>query len=104
MSRMVERFSIAGAWDELERGPETISEGDAKYVVRRLDHTRSSAGMSHASVEPVARGSPRHQPTTSSEGPRLVNEVKLAVTPEGQRSQLRPWGPQSENGPGTPSS
>jgi len=41
-------------FDTRLREGETISEGDAKYVVRRLDHTRSSAGMSHAWVEPVA--------------------------------------------------
>jgi hypothetical protein len=31
---------------------ETFSEGDIEYTVRRLDHTKSAAGMSHAWVEP----------------------------------------------------
>src|SRR5262245_35217787 len=32
---------------------QTFSEGDAEYCVRRLDHTSSSAGLSHAWVEPA---------------------------------------------------
>jgi hypothetical protein len=32
---------------------ETFSEGDSTYNVRRLDHTKSAAGLSHAWVEPT---------------------------------------------------
>jgi hypothetical protein len=35
------------------REGETFSEGDTTYKVRRLDHTRSLAGLSHAWVDPV---------------------------------------------------
>jgi len=34
---------------------ETFSEGDASYRVRRLDHTKTAAGLSHAWVEPAGR-------------------------------------------------
>jgi hypothetical protein len=32
---------------------ETFVEGDTAYIVRRLDHTRSSARLQHAWVEPA---------------------------------------------------
>jgi hypothetical protein len=33
---------------------DTFSEGDTNYRVRRLDHTSSTEGLSHAWVEPVS--------------------------------------------------
>ena len=59
--RYLAHFSDGGSgmrhFEARLREGETFTEGDTQYQVRRLDHTRSSVGLSHARVEPVRDGS-----------------------------------------------